>query len=139
MVIAVGFAMGKLKSHHWKLTDEQYTFCRKLLNLYRLHTGHKFDKRLRGWLFFNQKRRLHAADFLAFLSLFDLCADEEGIKCGVLCPDYRICQEIYEIISNRSDYSPNKIGNTDNSFLPESPTIHGQAAELLKLLDSFRP
>ena len=129
--------MGKFKGH-WKLTEEQYLFCSKLLNLYRLHTGHKFDKRLRAWIFFNQKTWMRAADFLEFLSLFDICAETQNMKCGSRCPDYRVCLDIYEIISNRSDYSPRKIGEVFSSYWPEPFTLHGEAKELLRLLVRIR-
>jgi len=138
MVIAVAL-MGKLKGN-WKLTDRQYVFCRRLLNLYRLHTGQKLDKRLRGWLFFNQKSWLPAADYLAFLPLFDICADcaeTQGIDCGTPCQDLKVCLDIYNIISDHSDYSPRKIGDSDSSYFSEPPILHGQAAELLRFIDSF--
>jgi len=140
MVVAVNGTMSKLRGH-WKLTDEQFVFCSRLFNLYRLRTGHKFNKRLRGWLFFNQETRLHAADFIAFLSLFDMCADDaeaNGLNCDHSCQDYAVCIHIYDTISNLSDYSPNKIGDSDRSWSPESPVLHGSAVELLRFLDSFR-
>ena len=125
---------------HWKLTDEQYLFCSRLFNLYRLQTGHKFDKRLRGWLFFNQKTWMPAADFLAFLSLFDICADcaeTHGIDCGTPCQDLKVCLGIYDIISTHSDYLPRKIDGSDSSYFPEPPILYGPVAELLRFLDSF--
>jgi hypothetical protein len=140
-MVEATLTMVKLKGH-WKLTEEQYLFCSKLLNLYRLHTGHKFNKRLRGWLFFNQERRLHAADFLEFLSMFDICAEAHCAKFDICargqCADREICLELYNIISNRSDYSPIKTGDSDDSYISESPVLHGQAVDLLRLLDSFR-
>jgi hypothetical protein len=129
---------------HWKLSQEQYLFCLRLLNLHRLHTGHKFDKRLRGWLFFNQQTRLHAADFLAFESLFDICGETRDRDCGALycgtpkCQDYNVCLSVYEIISNQSDYSPIKVGDSEGSYSPEPPILHGKVAELLRFWDSFR-
>lgn len=143
MVEVLVSPMPKLKGH-WKLTPEQYLLCSKLFNLYRLHTGHKFDKCLRRWLFFNQETRLHAADFLTFVSLFDVCAErhymvrEFDICAGDLCLEREVCIGVYNIISNRSDYSPIKIGDSESSYSPESPILHGQAAELLRFLDSLR-
>ena len=123
---------------HWKLSDRQYAFCSRLLNLYRLRAGHEFDKHLCGWLFFNQRTRLHSAEFLAFLELFDICADRHGGRCGDRCVRRKTCLEIYNIICNRSDYSPHKIGDPDAAYTPESPIVHGKAAEMLRFWDLFR-
>lgn len=143
MVEVLVSPMPKLKGH-WKLTIEQYHFCSKLLNLYRLHTGHKFDKRLRGWLFFNQETRLHAADFLAFLVLFDVCAERHGmiwnfdVCAGGQCQDRGVCLRVYNIISDRSDYSPPKVGNSEDSYWSEPPVLHGDAARFFRS-DFFKP
>ena len=138
MVQALCPVMGRLKSSHWKLTGGQYRFCSRLFSLYRVRTGHEFDKRLRGWLFFNQKTRLHAADFLAFLSLFDICSDNRGMTCGEQCPDYKVGMSVFEIINNRSDYSPIKQVSSDDSYSSEPPVVHGEALRLLRFLDSLR-
>lgn len=137
MVIICDAPMGKLKGH-WLLTDNQYQVCKYLFNNYRRCTGHKFDKRLRAWLFFNQKTRLKKEDFLNFLSLFEICAESHPLlDCRTQCQQYTSCLEVFDIINDRADYSPNKIGDSDNSYSSEPPILHGKAAELLKFLDGF--
>lgn len=126
--------MVELKGN-WKLTNSQYIFFNRLLTLYRQKEGRKFNKRLRGWLFFNQQTRLHAADFLAFLYLFDLCSDAMEERCNSQdCPDYQDCMEVFDIICDRSDYSPNKRVGGSGSYESEPPILHGKAMEFIRLL-----
>ena len=141
-VKAVAPVARKKRSHNpaakpdFKLHRYQYEFCLRLFGTYFKHYGVKFDERHRRWLYYDQVKRLKAEQYLAFLSVFDVCPDVRQVADCKTCYDYKRCLEIFEIINNRADYSPNKTGDSGGkSYYSESPVLHGPAREVLRMFD----
>ena len=117
-----------------KITKAQELFCRRLFHLYRKRQGYSFDLTLKTWLYHDQVRRLRAKEYLAFVELFDMCSEVKAL-CDK-CNQYRKenCRAIYNVICERSDYSPPKAKEA-NSYESASPVVHGPIKELLKMID----
>ncbi len=125
----------QLHGKNWKIDYQAYSFFREAVKYFRQYTGRAFDKKLKAWLFFNQERRLKANEYLQFVELFDACAEIRNMDCKKECPDYKTCMDLFEIISNKSDYSPAKVNGYGKEIFPQPFAVHGQAKEVLKLLD----
>ena len=119
-----------------KLKRYQYRFALRLFKTYQNNTGNEFPVDLRRWLYYDQYSRLRAGDFLIFLSAFELCPGQRSIQDCKRCYDYERCLELFEIINNLADYSPNKTGSSSGSSSGyEPPVVHGKAREVLRLFN----
>lgn len=124
-----------------KLKRYQYHFSLRLFRIFRIHFGFVFPDHLRKWLYSDQSTRLRANDFLLFLQAFEVCPTVRLVHdCKRECYDYERCIEVFELINNMADYSPNKTGGpSGNCSGYEPPVVHGKARDLLRMFNLRSP